>query len=330
MLPSQPEGSYVREALRQGLAFENRGVANPYRFGFVAASDTHTGAISDNEANFFAKIGVLDATPELRGSVPLPDWQSVPFKLLAPQQVEEVEGVSYTRTPVITFGASGIAGVWAEENTRDAIYDAFRRKETFATSGTRIRVRFFAGFGLEEDMLDSPTVVADAYAGGVTMGQDLAGQGDLAPGFLAWAGGDPKSAQLQRLQVIKGWAEGDATFERVYDVACSDGGVPDPESHRCPDNGATVDLSDCAYSQGLGAAELKAYWQDPDFDPGQRAFYYVRALENPTCRWSTWDALRAGVQPRPGVAPTLQERAWSSPIWFVPGEAALAGLGSGG
>ena len=156
MLPSKPQGSYVREALRHGLAFENRGVTNPYRFGFVAASDTHTGAISDDETNFFSKIGVLDSTPELRGSVPLPAWQAIPFKMLAPQQVEEIEGVSYTRTPVITFGASGIAAVWAEENTRDAIYDAFRRKETFATSGTRIRVRFFSGFGLGEAMLDSP------------------------------------------------------------------------------------------------------------------------------------------------------------------------------
>ena len=330
MLPSKPQGSYVREALRHGLAFENRGVTNPYRFGFVAASDTHTGAISDDETNFFSKIGVLDSTPELRGSVPLPAWQAIPFKMLAPQQVEEIESVNYTRTPVITFGASGIAAVWAEENTRDAIYDAFRRKETFATSGTRIRVRFFSGFGLGEAMLDSPTVVRDAYERGVTMGQDLEGQGVRAPDFLAWAAGDPKSANLQRLQIVKGWANGDETFERVYDIACSDGGAPDPANHRCPDNGATVDLSDCSYTEGLGAAELKAHWQDPDFDPVQKAFYYVRVLENPTCRWSTWDALRAGVEPRPDVAKTLQERAWSSPIWFVPDQGAGGGVPSGG
>jgi hypothetical protein len=330
MLPSKPQGSYVRQALRQGLAFESRGVQSPYRFGFVAASDTHTGAISDDESNFFSKIGVLDATPELRGSVPLPTWQAIPLKLLVPQQVEEVEGESYMRTPVTTFGAAGLAAVWAEENTREALYDAFRRKETFATSGTRIRVRFFSGFGLDGEMLQSPTVVKEAYRRGVSMGQDLHGQGDSAPDFLAWASADPKSAKLQRLQVVKGWADGDDTFERVYDIACSDGGNPDPSNHRCPDNGARVDLADCSYSENLGSVELKAHWRDPDFDPGQKAFYYVRVLENPTCRWSTWDALRSGVEPRPNVAKTLQERAWSSPIWFVPDEGGAESVSSGG
>ena len=317
MLPSKPDGSYVRQALRRGLAFEEAGALSPYRFGFVAASDTHTGAISDDEANFFSKIGVLDATPELRGSVPLPSWQAIPFGILAPEQVEEVEGEAYTRTPVITFGASGLAAVWAEENTRESIYAAFRRKETFATSGPRIRVRFFAGYGLEADLLDAPDAVVRAYAGGVSMGSDLVAQGQEAPRFTAWAVGDPRSAPLQRLQIVKGWAKGEETFERVYDVACSDGAVPDA-THRCPDNGARVDLSNCSYSRGSGSEELKALWQDPDFDPEQRAFYYVRVLENPTCRWSTWDALRTGNAPRPGISTTIQERAWSSPIWLLP------------
>jgi hypothetical protein len=324
MLPSEPDGSYVRQALRRGLAFEGAGVESPYRFGFVAASDTHTGAISDDESNFFSKIGVLDATPELRGSVPLPAWQAIPFGLLAPQQVEEVEGESYTRTPVLTFGASGVAGVWAEENTRDALYAAFRRKETFATSGPRIRVRFFAGYGLDEGLLEAPDAVSRAYAGGVSMGSDLAAEAEAAPRYAAWAVGDPLSAPLQRLQIVKGWAAGDETFERVYDVACSEGAVPDPASHRCPDNGAQVDLSDCSYSKGVGSPELKALWQDPDFDPAQKAFYYVRVLENPTCRWSTWDALRTGNAPRPHVPTTLQERAWSSPIWFMPAKSGAA------
>ena len=318
MLPSKVDGSYVRQALRRGLAFEEAGVVSPYRFGFVGASDTHTGAISDDEANFFSKIGVLDATPELRGSVPLPAWQSIPFGLLAPEQVEEVGGESYTRTPVLTFGASGLAAVWAEENTRESIYAAFRRKETFATSGPRIRVRFFGGYGLEEELLEAPDAVARAYAGGVSMGSDLSAQGETAPHFAAWATGDSRSAPLQRLQVVKGWAKGNETFERVYDVACSDGGVPDAATHRCPDNGARVDLSDCSYSSSSGSAELKALWQDPNFDPEQRSFYYVRVLENPTCRWSTWDALRTGNAPRPDVETTIQERAWSSPIWFLP------------
>jgi len=317
MLPSKPDGSYVRQALRRGLAFEEAGAVSPYRFGFVAASDTHTGAISDDEANFFSKIGVLDATPELRGSVPLASWQAIPFGILAPEQVEEVEGEAYTRTPVITFGASGLAAVWAEENTRESIYAAFRRKETFATSGPRIRVRFFAGYGLPADLLEGPDAVARAYAGGVSMGSDLVAQAQQAPRFAAWAVGDSRSAPLQRLQIVKGWAKGEETFEQVYDVACSDGGVPDA-IHRCPDNGARVDLSNCSYSRGVGSEELKALWQDPNFDPEQRAFYYVRVLENPTCRWSTWDALRTGNPPRPGISTTIQERAWSSPIWLLP------------
>ncbi|MDE0884937.1 MAG: DUF3604 domain-containing protein [Myxococcota bacterium] len=320
LLPSQPDGSYVRQALRRGLAMEEAGQVSPFRFGFVAASDTHTGAISDDEKNFFSKIGVLDATAELRGSVPVPGWQAALLPLLAPEQIEEVEGRNYTRTPTTTFGASGIAGVWAEENTREAIYDAFRRKETFATSGPRIRVRFFSGYRLGEDLLTAPDAVNRAYADGVAMGSDLPGQGAASPKFFAWAVGDPLSAQLQRLQVVKGWVEGTETFEHIYDVACSDGGIPGADTNRCPDNGAGVDLSDCSYSEALGSAELKAIWSDPDFDPDQRAFYYVRAIENPTCRWSTWDSLRAGVAPRPDFPTTIQERAWSSPIWFVPGD----------
>ncbi len=328
LIPSQADGSYVRQALQRGLAMEAAGQVSPFRFGFVAASDTHTGAISDDEANFFSKIGVLDATAELRGSVPVPTWQAVVLPLLAPEQIEEVGGRSYTRTPTTTFGASGVAGVWAEENTREALYDAFRRKETFATSGPRIRVRFFSGYDMGEELLTAPDAVSRAYADGVAMGSDIQAEGDASPEFFAWAVGDPRSARLQRLQVVKGWVEGAETFERVYDVACSDGGVPDAQTHRCPDNGAGVDLSDCSYSQGLGSGELKAVWSDPDFDPGQRAFYYVRTLENPTCRWSTWDALRTGVAPRPDFPTTIQERAWSSPIWFVP-EAADANPAAG-
>ncbi len=318
MLPSKPEGSYVRQALRRGLAFEAQGIPSPYRFGFVGASDTHTGAISDDEANFFSKIGLLDATPELRGSVPLPAWQAIPLAMAAPDQLEEVDGESYTRTPVTTFGAAGLAGVWAEENTRESLYQAFRRKETFATSGPRIRIRFFSGYDLAPELLSSSDAVTRAYTSGVSMGGDLLGQGDRAPQFLAWAVGDPLSAQLQRLQIVKGWAVGTETFEEVYDMACSQGAIPNKDTHRCPDNGARVDLSDCSYTQGVGAPELKALWSDPDFDPEQKAFYYVRVLENPTCRWSTWDALRAGVSPRANVLKTIQERAWSSPIWFVP------------
>jgi len=325
MTPSEPAGSYVRDALRRGLGFEQQGILNPYKLGFIGSSDTHTGALSDSEADFHSKLGLLDQNGELRGSVPLAWWQSLPLRFIAPDQLGDVEGTAYMRAPTITFGASGLAAVWAEENTREAIYDAFRRRETFATSGPRIRVRFFAGFGLDASLLDDADAVAKAYASGVAMGGALAASGDASPRLLAWAIGDPASAPLQRLQIIKGWARGGRTFERVYDVACSGGGAPDPATHRCADNGAQVDLSDCSYSPNVGTMELKALWSDPDFDPGERAFYYVRVLENPTCRWSTWDAIRSGVDPRPDMPTTLQERAWSSPIWIEPG-LALQGL----
>lgn len=138
------------------------------------------------------------------------------------------------------------------------------------------------------------------------------------PKFIVWATADPGSAALQRVQVIKGFMREGQSQEQVFDVACSDGLTADPGTHRCPDNGATVDLTDCSITREKGAAELKVLWQDPTFDAGERAFYYVRALENPTCRWSTWDAIRAGVAPRPDLHATIQERAWSSPIWYRP------------
>lgn len=327
MVPSEPAGSYVRDALRRGLSLEERGTTNPYKFGFVGASDTHTGAISDDESNFFSKVGILDSTPALRGSVPLSWWEATAAKWAQPDLVKEIGGKDYSWSATTTFGASGLAAVWAEENTRAAIYDAFRRKETFATSGPRIRVRFFAGFDFDEGMLDAHDVVTQAYARGVTMGADLEANGTKAPQFLAWATRDPRGDALQRLQIIKGWSDKEGTHEQVFDIACSDGGTPDPKTHRCPDNGASVDLTTCKPSTGSGSDELRAIWTDPDFDASKRAFYYVRVLENPVCRWSTWDAMRAGVPPRPDFPTTIQERAWSSPIWFLPttGEAPTTG-----
>ncbi len=319
MAPSQPEGSYVRDALRRGLSLARGGAGNPYEFGFIGSSDTHTGATSDDETQFHCKLGVLDSTPELRGSVPLGFFQSLAMGMAASDAVAEIGGENYTSAATITYGASGLAGVWAEENTRGAIYDAFRRKETFATSGPRIRVRFFAGYDFEESWLGTHDVVTRAYDTGVTMGGRLAPRGDEPPRFLAWASRDPRGAPLQRLQVIKGWIDDEGeTHETVYDVACSDGARPDPATHRCPDNGARVDLGDCSYSTDVGDDELQAWWTDPDAVAGRPAFYYARVLENPTCRWSTWDALRANVPPRPDVAKTIQERAWSSPIWYAP------------
>ncbi len=316
---SEPLGSYVRNALQRGLAMEDKGGINPYRFGFIGSSDTHTGATSDDESNFFAKAGLLDGNSMLRGSVPVPDalaW--IGRKLGGDKFAAEIGDRTYVRGGTETFGTAGLAGVWAEENTRDSIYNALRRKETFATSGPRIRVRFFAGFDFDDDIINSWDMVEKAYAKGVTMGSDLLAREGQAPKFLVWSMRDPLSAPLQRVQIIKGWIDDGSPMEKIYDVSCSDGLEVNPVSHRCPDNCARVDLSDCSITAKVGDTQLKALWTDPDFDADQRAFYYVRVLENPTCRWSTWDAVREGVEPNPNLKKTIQERAWSSPIWYVP------------
>ena len=323
-LPSQPEGSYVRDALRRGLALEAQGITNPYAFGVIGSSDTHTGASQNDESNFSSKLGILAADAQLRGSVPFGTIEGMLFNRVAPQAMTEVDGEVFVGGAQPTFGASGLAAVWAEENTREAIYAALRRKETFATSGPRIRLRFFAGYGLPDDLLETVDGVAQAYATGVTMGADLAPPlttkvSDSAPQFAVWAMADANSAPLQRLQLIKGWIDASGeSHEEVIDVACAGGVAVNPATHRCPDNGATVDLSDCSISANTGDAQLRTVWTDPDFEAHQRAFYYTRVLENPTCRWSTWDAIRAGTEPRSDLAATLQERAWSSPIQYIP------------
>jgi hypothetical protein len=313
-IPSDPPGSYVREAYGHGLEIEEAGGFNPFKFGLIGSSDTHNAAGSFDESNYFSKVGKLDDSAEKRGSVPLAE----PRQDGEPGDASPPVGPRYTDQYYHLWGASGLAGVWAEENTRESIYDALRRKETFATSGPRMRVRLFAGYDFADGLASDPGAVAAAYAGGVPMGADLLARGEDAPRFLVLAMRDPKSAPLQRVQIIKGWLEDGKAREQVFDVACSDRLVPDAATHRCPDNGATVDLASCAVSAGSGAAELTALWTDPTFEPGQRAVYYVRVLENPTCRWSTWDAVRAGVEPNPALQATIQERAWSSPIWYLP------------
>ncbi|MGH0035403.1 MAG: DUF3604 domain-containing protein [Myxococcota bacterium] len=316
-LDSRAEGSYVREAYRTGLEIAAAGVANPYKFGLVGSTDTHLGGGSDREDTFYSKAGLMDGTPDRRGSVPTGWLTGVLASLVASDVVKEVDGRTYLALNVFEYwGASGLAAVWAEENTRESIYEAFRRKETFATSGPRIKLRFFAGYDFDEALLEAPDGLARAYAEGVSMGADLAADGARAPRFWVTALADPLAAPLQRLQVIKGWEEGGVSHEKVFDVACSDGLTVDPTTHRCPDNGARVDLADCSFSPDRGAMELEALWQDPEFRAGQEAFYYVRVLENPTCRWSTWEALRADVEPRSDLPLTIQERAWSSPIWL--------------
>jgi hypothetical protein len=316
-LISDPKGSYVRNAWQRGLSMEEKESANPYKFGVIGSSDTHTGAASLQEDNYFGKIGSFDSSPEKRGSVPASFLYGTLVKLAVPNMVEEVDGETYLDFSGYKYwGASGIAGVWAEENTREAIYEALRRKETFATSGTRIKVRFFASYELADAQLNSLDLVKNAYQSGATMGGNLSAEDDRQPTFLTWAVADPNTARLQRVQIIKGWLENGKHQEKVYDVACSNGLNVDPQTNRCPDNGARVDLNDCSTTANIGAMELKTLWQDPSFIPGQEAFYYVRVLENPVCRWSTWDAIRAGETPRSDLSPTIQERAWSSPIWY--------------
>ena len=312
-LASEPKGSYAREALLDGLALAESGITNAYQFGLVGATDTHVGASSLDESNFFSKVGLLDADGPRRGSVPMTAAQAEVLRSAGRVNVEDIDGREYVSGAYETWSASGLTGVWAEENTREALYAALRRKEVFATSGPRIKIRLFAGYDYEED--DS---LAERYAKGVPMGAELHGADGRAPILVASALRDPSSAALQRLQIIKGWVADGVTNEQVYDVACSDGGQVDPETHRCPDNGARVDLSDCSITENVGASNLEVIWQDPDHNPQHRAFYYARALENPTCRWSTWDAVKAGVEPRPDLKKTLQERAWSSPIWVMP------------
>jgi hypothetical protein len=330
---SAVNGSYVREALLNGLSIEASGGENPFKFGFIGSSDTHSGAAAIEEDNFVSKLGLLSSEAVQRGSIPYTGldaqtfyWGSQVLAITNPSPrggagYSKINGGVYINGATPTFGASGLAAAWAEENTRDALYDAFRRKEVFATSGPRIKLRLFAGTGLDESMLSSADGVQRAYEVGVTMGADLElTEGSTeSPKFLVMASADPSSAPLQRLQVVKGWVDDSGqTHEKVIDVACAGGASVDGNTLRCPDNGARVDISSCAINPETGDAQLSALWSDPEFDPTVRAFYYARAIENPTCRWSTWDAIRAGVAPRPDLAKTLQERAWSSPINVIP------------
>jgi len=290
------KGSYVRDAWLTGLQLEEAAGFNPYRFGVIGASDGHNATSPVEEDNYHGKIGVADGTPEQR------------------------RGGSFINKEHVRYSASGLAGVWAESNTREAIFDALARREVFGTSGPRIKVRFFGGWEWPQDILERHDAVRLAYAEGVAMGADLPGRDAAAeaPQFLVWAMKDPASAWLQRVQVIKGWVEEGEKQEQVYDVACSDGLEPDAGTYRCPDNGAQVSLTTCDISRDKGATELQTLWRDPDFNPEQLAFYYVRVLENPTCRWSTWDSLRTGLPLSDSVPPTLQERAYTSPIWYRP------------
>jgi hypothetical protein len=294
--PVEPvPGSYIRSAYERGLAIEAKIGKNPYKFGVIGSSDSHDSSSSTEENNFTGGHGNADATPETR-------LHSKPSTLVLSS---------------LKFSAAGLAGVWAQANTREAIFDALRRKETFGTSGPHIRVRLFGANSLPEDLANRADAVSVGYAQGVPMGSDLLVAPGGTPMFYTQAMRDPNSGALDRIQIVKVWAGESGENDAIFDVACSDHRTADATTHRCADNGATVDLKTCTPSANSGAAELAAVWRDPTYTPGQKAAYYVRALENPTCRWSTWDAIRLGEAPPDGVASTIRERAWSSPIWVT-------------
>ena len=285
-------GGYVRDAYRTGLEFQDTQGFNPYRFGLVAASDSHTGITSIVESDYCGPAGAHDGTP-----------------------VKRLSKNSYPKNR--KFSASGIAGVWANENTRASIFDALRRKETWGTTGPRIQVRFFGGFDMAEITPDREQWVDAAYKKGVPMGGSLpATDNSVAPTFLMYAIKDVDSANLDRIQIVKGWSEDGVSHERVFDAVWSGDRSLDPASGKLPPVGNTVNPKTLQYSNTIGAVELKGTWTDPEFNPAEDAFYYVRTLEIPTPRWSSFDAKVLGIPIPDGVPHTIQERAYTSPIWY--------------
>ncbi|MFP6584735.1 MAG: DUF3604 domain-containing protein [Candidatus Hydrogenedentota bacterium] len=287
------KGSYVRDAYRTGLEFQDTEGFNPFRFGIVAATDSHTGILPILEETYSGKVGKLDGSAERR--------------MLKPPIT-----MDYRK-----FSASGLAGVWAEENTRTSIYDSLRRKETWGTSGPRIKVRFFGGFDMDDVKPGSDGWVAAAYANGVSMGGELKADDTAgAPTFAVWAIKDAESANLDRIQIVKGWSEKGVSQEHVYDVAWSDDRVPDSKTGKVPAVGDTVNLDTLEYTNVIGAVELQGTWTDPNFDASLNAFYYVRVLEIPTPRWSSFDAKELGIAHPEDLHATIQDRAYTSPIWY--------------
>jgi hypothetical protein len=293
-------GEYAREALKRGLALEKRLGTNPYKFGMIGATDSHTSLATAEEENFFGKHSGTEPDPSRLTKIfmktdqgLLMDWQMV---------------------------ASGLAAVWATENTREAIFDAMQRKEVYGTTGPRITVRFFGGWEYTEQDLNSRIPVLAGYQKGVPMGGDLRlmPKEAKAPSFMTYALRDPSSANLDRIQIVKGWldAEGN-TQEKVYDVAWSGDRTPGADG-KLPAVGNTVDVENATWINSIGASDLGTVWTDPDFDPKQKAFYYARVLEIPTPRWTTYDAFRFGVELPQGAPTSIQERGYTSPIWYTP------------
>ena len=297
--PDMLAREYAREALKNGLLLESRLGTNPYKFGMVGSTDSHTGLSTAEEDNFFGKHP---------GGEPSPTRMEHPF----------------TKTEFGTFegwqtAASGMAAVWATENTREAIFDAMQRREVYATTGPRIAVRLFGGWDLTPDDLNSRQPAFRGYEKGVPMGADLPPRrANGTPKFMVYALRDSIGANLDRIQIVKGWLDRDGkTHERVYDVAWS-GDRKLGANGKLPPVGNTVDVKNATWTNTIGASELGTVWTDPDFDPAMPALYYVRVLEIPTPRWTTYDAVRNKLELLPDVPSEIQERAWSSPIWYTP------------
>jgi hypothetical protein len=297
-------GAFYRQGLAVGMKLEKTLGANPYKMGAVAGADVHSGYSGNEEWDWKGAHGAQDDTPKKR---------------LDPKPNASGESG-------FIVSSAGTTAVWAEENTREGIWNGMLSKETYGTSGTLIRLRFFGGWELPEGLTQDVEFVKKAYAAGVPMGQDLPPQQvkDLAkaPTFAVWALKDPESGNLDRIQIIKVWSDPANGYpkEAIYDVAWADADKrkPDPKTGKLPPVGNTVDIKQATYTNDIGDSQLVAEWTDPDFDPTVSSAYYVRALEIPTPRWSTFDAKKLGVEPPKEVPPTIQERAWSSPIWYTP------------
>ncbi len=288
---------YARGALKLGLEYEKSLGVNPFKIGLIASTDGHNSISTPEEDNFFGKFPESEPGSErLKNILAGRLWQN--WKIVA----------------------SGYAAVWAKENTREAIFDAMKRREVYATTGSRIAVRFFGGWSYEKEDLYHANYLDKAYSQGVPMGGDLtAGPANEIPNFIVLAVKDPDGANLDRIQIIKGWLdENGDSHEKVYDVVWSEGRKRDPETGQLESVGNTVDTAAATFDNSIGTAQLAAVWEDPDFDPNARAFYYVRVLEIPRPRWTTIDAAYFDLEIPEGAPVSIQDRAYTSPIWYTP------------
>ncbi|MEA3292116.1 MAG: DUF3604 domain-containing protein [Pseudomonadota bacterium] len=294
-------GEYAREALKRGLALEARLGTNPYKFGQIGSTDSHTSLSTAEEDNFFGKHTGYEPSPHRMEHV----------MMEAPDKSAKIDGWQ--------LAASGLTAAWATENTRQGLFDAISRKEIYATTGSRMMVRFFGGWDFTEQDVNSRAPAFAGYRKGVPMGGDLtAAPADKAPNFLVYALRDPVGANLDRIQIVKGWMDGDGnTREKVYDVAWAGDRAPGADG-KLPAVGNTVDVANANWTNTIGASELAIVWTDPEFDPAQSAFYYARVIEIPTPRWSTYDAFRFSIPVPEGAPTSTQERAYTSPIWYTP------------